>query len=324
MAKPANNVQLIRTCSIWRALEIFGDAPTLLVVQSYWLGARRFDDFCRSTGLLKTVVSGRLKKLVGNNCLVKVAYSERPSRFEYKATEELLDLFPTALAMLHWERRWGNKAGKIEVRTSHSTCGRTTEPHPVCKCCREEIDARDVSWKPGPGIGHMPATYGRRRRRTSQAMGETTKLLDDIVRIVGDRWSSLILRSVFTGINQFQEILDDTAISTNILSDRLAELCDGGILYKVEDPDDMRRANYRLTDKGRDIYPILIALMQWGDKWRPAPEGPPLLLTHTICGKPLEVVLACSSCNEKVDPRDASAELFREEQSVTLGARLRA
>ncbi|MGI9247564.1 MAG: winged helix-turn-helix transcriptional regulator, partial [Woeseiaceae bacterium] len=213
--------QLIRTCSIWRALEILGDVPTLLIMQSYWLGARRFDDFCRSTGLLKTVVSGRLKKLVRDNCLVKVVYTEKPRRFEYKATTVFLGFFPTALAMLRWERKWGKKSGKINIHVKHLTCDEKTAPHPVCASCRREVDARDVSWEPGPGIGHMPATYSRRRRQTTQSTGETTELLDDIIRVIGDRWSSLIVRSIFTGINQFQEILDDTAISTNILTDRL-------------------------------------------------------------------------------------------------------
>jgi len=321
MEKTDKKAQLIRTCSIWRALEIFGDVPTLLIVQSYWLGARRFDDFHRSTGLLKTVVSGRLKKLIGNNCLVKVAYSERPRRFEYKATEELLDLFPMALAMLHWERKWGNTKGKINIRVTHSTCGEITDPHPVCRCCREDVDARRVSWEPGPGIGYMPAVYGRRRRQISQSVGETTELLDNIIQVIGDRWSSLIVRSIFSGINQYQGILEDTAISTNILADRLAELCDRGILHKVEQPNDMRRANYKLTDRGRDIYPIIITLMQWGDKWRPAPEGPPLLLTHEPCGKPLEIVLACSSCGEEVLPQDSSSELFRKRKRIELRTR---
>ena len=324
MESNAGKVQYIRTCSIWRALEIFGDVPTLLILQSYWLGARRFDDFCRSTGLLKTVVSGRLKKRVGPNCLVQVEYREKPRRFEYRATGELLDLFPAALAMLHWERRWGSKKGKIEIQVTHSPCGELTDPYPACSACNEKSDARDSSWEPGPGIGTMPAIYSRRRRKTSQSTGDTTELLDDITRVIGDRWSALILRSVFTGLNQYQAILEDTAISTNILADRLAELCDSAILRRVEEPNDMRRANYKLTDKGRDIYPILITLMQWGDKWRPAADGPPLLLAHRPCSAPLKIVMACSSCGAEVAPQETRVEIFREERKVDIGARLQA
>ncbi len=309
MNKASNNIQMIRTCSIWRALEVVGDAPTLLIAQSYWLGARRFDDFCQQTGLLKTVVSDRLKRLIENDCFVKVAYSERPKRYEYKATTQFLDFFPTALAMAWWERHWGDKTGKINVRLRHATCGEVTTPRPVCKSCGEDIDARDVRWKPGPGVGLMPASYSRRRRQTVQSAQETA-LLDEIVYIIGDRWATLILRSIFTGMNQFQEIVEDTAISTNILTDRLLELEDKGIIEGFEDPDDMRCTNYKLTNKGRSLYPILLTLLEWGDKWRPAPEGPPLLLTHKLCGKRLKVIMACSVCDEKVGPRETTYDLL--------------
>lgn len=308
-------VHYIRTCSIWRALEIFGDTPTLLLLESYWLGARRFDELCRETGLLKTVVSDRLKKLVDNGGMAKVAYSDRPKRFEYRATAELLDMYPTALAMLHWERKWGAKAGKISVRLRHEKCGHSTKPRPVCRCCRQEIDARDVSWKPGPGVGLMPALYSRRRRLSSATPAQSTALLDEIAKIIGDRWSTLILRSIFTGINRFQGILDDTGISTNILSERLSALCADGLLYRIDDEEDSRSAKYKLTDKGRDIYPILLTLLAWGDKWRPSPKGPPLLLKHKTCGKPLKVDLACSACGENVKVNETTYQ-FRSPPSL--------
>ncbi len=306
--KAPDKVKLIRTCSIWRSLEIVGDTPTLLIMESYWFGARRFDEFCRQTGLLKTVVSDRLKRLIRNDCLVKVAYSEKPRRFEYKGTEQFLDLFPMALAMLHWERKWSQKPNALEVKLTHTPCRAATEPLPVCKSCRAEISPRDVSWKVGPGVGQMEATYSRRRRQTAES-GSNTKLLDEVIRIVGDRWATLILRSLFSGINQFQEILEDTGMATNILSDRLSELCQERVLYTVDVPGDSRRIEYKLTEKGIGIYPILLTLLEWGDKWRPAPEGPPLLLTHNLCGKPLKIEMACSACNKEILVTDTSFEL---------------
>lgn len=309
-------VQFIRTCSIWRTLEIMGDLPTLLLMESYWLGARRFDEFCGQTGLLKTVVSDRLKKLIDNECMSKVVYCERPTRYEYKATEQFVDFYPTALAMLHWERKWGAKSGKIRVLLRHKSCGAATRPRPVCKCCREDIDARDVRWKPGPGVGLMKANYSRRRRPSGANACGSTLLLDEIAQIIGDRWSTLILRSIFTGLNRFQEILEDTAISTNILSERLYELCADGIIKRVDDDADSRSAHYRLTDKGRDIYPILLALLSWGDAWRPSPKGPPLLLTHKTCGKALQVEMACTSCGEAVHARNVTFEFKKKNPSA--------
>lgn len=305
--------KLIRSCSIWRTLEVIGDTPTLLILESYWLGARRFDDFCKKTGLLKTVVSDRLKRLIGNECLLKVAYSQKPQRFEYRATQQLLDFFPMALAMLNWERRWSKKSDALGVTLHHNSCGHSTEPQPICKSCRKIIKARDVTWSTGPGVGMTESTYSRRRRQTAAPRNQ---LLDDVVRIVGDRWATLVLRSLFTGINQFQSILEDTAMATNILSDRLSELSEDGVIYAEEVPGDSRRIRYKLTDKGLDIYPIILTMLEWGDKWLPSPQGPPLLLTHKLCGQDLQIEMACPACDKKVRPHET-----RYEMSVSAGLR---
>jgi len=302
------NVKLIQTCSIWRALEVVGDTPTLLIIQSYWLGARRFDEFCRQTGLLKPVVSDRLKKLISNDCLTKVAYRTKPIRYEYKATERFIDFFPLALAMLYWERKWSMKPGKLEVILTHQKCGKKTVPFPACNACKTEISPRDISWETGPGVGLMEAKYSARRRKSTKSNGNTV-LQDEVVQIIGDRWSMLILRSIFTGVNQFQEILKEAAIATNILSSRLSELIEDGILITSEVPNDSRRIEYKLTPKGISIYPIIIALLKWGDTWLPAAEGPPLLLTHTTCGNLVEFEMLCSECKEPVLPSDVSYTL---------------
>ena len=109
----SQNIKYIRTCSIWRALEVIGDKPTLLIMESYWMGSRRFADFQAQTGLLKTVISNRLQKLIDAGCMEKVLYSQRPRRFEYRATEKFLDIYPTALCMLHWERNGVSKRVKL-------------------------------------------------------------------------------------------------------------------------------------------------------------------------------------------------------------------
>ncbi|MEP3890306.1 MAG: helix-turn-helix domain-containing protein [Hellea sp.] len=296
----------IRTCSIWRALEVVGDKPTLLLLESYWLGTRRFSVFQKQTGLLKTVVSDRLAKLISSGCFEKSLYSDRPKRYEYRGTEKFYDLYPAALSMLHWENKWGENDGKIQLSLRHKSCGKETNPHAVCQNCRAEIDPRDVAWSEGPGVGLMPAEYSRRRRKTGPAKQGATPLLDEIADIIGDRWSALIIRSIFTNLNSYQDICDDTGIATNILAERLERLCEKSILEK-------RGSVYKLQPKGHDIYPILIALMQWGDKWYASPKGPPLILKHEHCGAPLESQMACSECGETVTMRDIAFEVVTEE-----------
>lgn len=292
--------KLIRSCSIWRALEVVGDKPTLLLLESYWLGTRRFSDFHAQTGLLKTVVSDRLQKLMAAGCIDKVLYSEKPKRYEYRGTEKLFSLYPVALTMLHWERRWGRSDGKIGIVLTHARCNEPMEPTPVCRDCRETIDPRDVDWAEGPGVGVMPALYSRRRRsRGAVESAAQTTLFDEIAEIIGDRWSTLIIRSVFTSINSFNEIQDDTQMATNVLTERLTHLMSLGVLRKSDRQAD-RKVLYKLTAKGRDIYPILLALMEWGDQWYAAEEGPPLILSHRPCRSPLHLDLMCSNCGDGV------------------------
>lgn len=301
-------VPYIRTCSIWRAMELVGDKPMLLIVESYFFGARRFDEFQKQTGLIKTVVSNRLQKLVAEDCMKKVLYSEKPKRYDYRATGKMIDIYPVALCMLHWEQKWHSRPAKIDISLVHTTCGRTTDPSPVCGCCRDGVDPRHMSWSNGPGSGHMPANYSRRRRITSSA-DRPTQLFDEIAEIIGDRWSSLIIRSVFMGMNRFQEIREDSAIATNTLTDRLAELCQKKILHKIHNGRNVSRTRYRLTQKGRDIYPILMAIMAWGDKYYPDPAGPPLLLTHRTCSSPLDIQLVCSHCGDPINIADIQLQI---------------
>ncbi|RMF11513.1 MAG: transcriptional regulator [Alphaproteobacteria bacterium] len=290
----------IRACSIWRALEHIGDHSTLLILEAAFLGVRRFDQFQRRTRILRTVLSDRLRKLIATGCFERVPYSNRPLRYEYRLTEKGRGLYGAALMMLRWEKKWARKSGKIEVKLRHRGCGNDMEPISACQACHGEIDPRAVSWQEGPGIGRILARYNVRRKQTAAAAErhDPTTLLDEISRIIGDRWSSLILRSCFTGLNTYEEIREDTQIATNILADRLKGLCDVGLLRKQRYEDHPPRYQYRLTDKGRDIYPILLMLLEWGDRWYAAPEGPPLLLFHDDCGNPLVPEIVCSACGE--------------------------
>lgn len=119
--------------------------------------------------------------------------------------------------------------------------------------------------------------------------------------LVGDRWTLLILRDIFRGVHRFGRICDDLGIAKNLLADRLANLVDHGILHKVPYQERPLRYEYRLTTKGADLSPALVALMGWGDRW--AADGePPTVLIHDSCGTALEQVLLCPRCDETVRP----------------------
>ena len=303
--------KFIRTCSIWRSLEVIGDTSTLLILEASWLGARRFQDLRTRTGLLKPLLSDRLKRLVAADIFEKHLYSQAPRRFEYHLTKKGRDLYWTSLMMLRWERKWAPPEGKIEIILRHKTCGAVFDPTPVCSACQQEVTARDVAWTEGPGVGLMAATYSRRRRYRDMAPDRPAEstLLDHVAQITGDRWASLVLRSIFTGLRKFDEICEDTSIATNILSERLSWLCAIGVLTMDQYSERPARFEYRLTAKGIDYYSILLMLLQWGDTYYVSPEGPPLLLTHIPCGAELEAVVACSSCRQAVRPESVEFEV---------------
>jgi DNA-binding HxlR family transcriptional regulator len=102
------------------------------------------------------------------------------------------------------------------------------------------------------------------------------------VEAVGERWSFLILRGVFHGLHHFEEFQATLGIARNILSNRLARLVDHGILERERDGADRRKVSYRLTRKGQDLLPVLIALRQWGERWvSGVPSNPVLVDKHS-------------------------------------------
>lgn len=121
--------------------------------------------------------------------------------------------------------------------------------------------------------------------------------------VIGDRWSLLVLRSVFRGTYRFGELRDELGIASNLLTKRLCRLVEHNVLEKVPYQERPQRFEYRLTDSGRDLSPVLISLMQWGDEHRS--DGPvPTVLVHGSCGEPIENVTHCTACHIAVDATD--------------------
>jgi DNA-binding HxlR family transcriptional regulator len=126
------------------------------------------------------------------------------------------------------------------------------------------------------------------------------------LEVVGEWWTMLIVRDAFLGIRRFDQFRERLGISRNILQQRLTWLVDNGVFDRVQYSEHPPRYEYRLTSKGRDLWPVLTAMRQWGDK-HAAPDGPPLRVVHKACGRVTEAVLTCSYCGERVTPRDVRA-----------------
>lgn len=116
--------------------------------------------------------------------------------------------------------------------------------------------------------------------------------------VVGEWWTLLIIRDIFNGMRRFDDLLGHLGISRNILTDRLNSLVDKGVLKRARYQTRPARYEYRLTEKGLDLFPILLLMMRWGDKWLAGEAGVPVSITHKDCANHTIPVVMCSECAE--------------------------
>jgi DNA-binding HxlR family transcriptional regulator len=129
------------------------------------------------------------------------------------------------------------------------------------------------------------------------------------LEIVGEKWTLLVLREAFYGVRRFSDFLRALGCARNILSARLATLVEHGILVRqpYRDPRSRPRDEYRLTDKGLELFPALVALMRWGDRWIADEAGPPVEVAHRDCGEPVVAELRCGAGHGPLSARDTEA-----------------
>jgi DNA-binding HxlR family transcriptional regulator len=127
------------------------------------------------------------------------------------------------------------------------------------------------------------------------------------LEVVGEWWSMLVIRDAFLGVRRFDDFQSRLGIARNVLAQRLAKLVDAGVLAKEPYQDNPPRYDYVLTEKGRDLWPVMTTMRQWGDR-HAAPHGPPVRVRHRGCGKAGGFALTCSCCGEPVTAGDVRVE----------------
>lgn len=137
-----------------------------------------------------------------------------------------------------------------------------------------------------------------------QDVGEMSCSVARTLSVIGDRWTMLVVRNAFLGTRRFDDFQSTLGMTRHLLADRLARLVEAGVLKKVAYQDRPKRYEYRLTEKGRDLYPVLLSLTAWGDKWLDEGHGPPVEYRHKTCGNKTKPTLVCSECHEPLDPRE--------------------
>lgn len=149
-------------CSIARALETIGERWTLLILRDAFLGTRRFDDFQKSLGIARNVLTVRLKTLVDQGLLERRRYQERPDRYEYRLTEKGVDLWPVLFTLMRFGDKHGAEGDDLPpTLVEHRPCGTPIDDHMCCPECGVQVGARDVVAKRGEDVPAVGASAPR-------------------------------------------------------------------------------------------------------------------------------------------------------------------
>ena len=121
--------------------------------------------------------------------------------------------------------------------------------------------------------------------------------------VMGEAWTPLVIRDVFVGMNRFEQIQQDLGISRKVLAERLHHLVEHGVLER-RPYDNRPRYEYHLTDRGTELFDVLMVMAGWGDRWLAGTAGPPVLYRHHACGKVSHADLRCGQCGEPMHAKD--------------------
>ena len=128
------------------------------------------------------------------------------------------------------------------------------------------------------------------------------------MEVLGEKWTFVVLREIFNGVRRFDDMRRHSGIPRQVLTDRLTLLIEAGILRRVpyREPGQRERHEYRPTDMGFDLYPVLVAVRHWGDRYLADPEGSPVEFEHVGCGAEVDVMLRCREGHEVTGRRDVA------------------
>ncbi|WP_111861181.1 winged helix-turn-helix transcriptional regulator [Acinetobacter sp. CFCC 10889] len=132
-------------------------------------------------------------------------------------------------------------------------------------------------------------------------IGEQPCPIARTLSVIGDRWTFLIIRNAFMGIRRFDDFQQNLGVTRHVLSERLKRLVEHQVLVKTPYQDRQQRFEYRLTEKGRALYPVLLTMANWSDQWMDAELEPIVHFVHSTCQHVLKPVLVCSDCGELLD-----------------------
>ncbi len=299
---------LIMGNPVARAFAVTGDAWTQLILREAFYGVRRFSIWRERLGMPRSVLTDRLNRLVEAGLLEQRPASDASSRLEYRLTEMGLDMFGVAVMQGLWERRWARSPlqERYALAFFDRSSGARLTPAVFDHEGGRPLDAHNVTWVAGEGLTPIAPPTSRRRR--TRPMETDRPIIDRSTDIMGDYWSWAVLAAAYFRLRRFDELHEALGVATNILADRLNRMVLHGVLERRLYQKAPARFEYRLTDAGRDLYPIIMAMHGWSERWL-CPEGAPLHLVDGRSGEPITPVVCDLKTGRRLDPRGVRWEM---------------
>ncbi|SEB58886.1 winged helix-turn-helix transcriptional regulator [Streptomyces melanosporofaciens] len=292
--------------AVSHTVETVGDAWSWLVLREMIFdGVSRFDELQRRLGIARSTLTARLARLTEGGLVVKDARPGSPHP-RYGLTEQGWDFFGCLMTAMRWGDQWAAGDGGRPLTLCHTGCGARLDAELACAACREPLRAREVQAFLVDGADEPSPAAPRLRSRTPELSLLERRRPCSIARtqkVIGDRWSSLVLRAAFLGIRRFDDFRRELGIAESILSGRLSRLTDLGVLTRRGYQDNPPRDEYLLTEKGLALYPIYLSMLAWGDRWLAHPGDGSIVLEHKLCGCSVEPVLVCTACRGELTPQ---------------------
>ncbi|WP_026421558.1 winged helix-turn-helix transcriptional regulator [Actinokineospora inagensis] len=283
--------------AVAHAIGTVADEWTLLILRHALRdGTSRPADWQRLLPISNAVLASRLRHLGDLGVL------EPRGRREFALTPRGVGLWPFLLAVWSWELTWADGPGPDLPLLRHLDCGELFTPVQTCRGCAEPVAPRDVRAAFGPS-GSWPRSTptATLRRRSSGSTSLGGGFFPESRALIGNRWSATMLGAAYLGARRFPDFQRRLGAPATVVADRLRTFSALGVLSPVGDLDHAERSTYRLTDKGRALFPVVMGALTWGERWFVAPEGPAVVVEHG--DHPFEPLLVCSGCGDALSGR---------------------
>ncbi|CRK55802.1 Transcriptional regulator, HxlR family [Alloactinosynnema sp. L-07] len=284
--------------SIAYLIGVLADEWTMLILSHAVRGVDRFDQWLELLPITPSLLAGRLRRMTELGLVV-------PVDDRHLLTRRGVALWPLIVSVVAWEGDWGDDHAEPLPLLWHRPCGTQVKPRMACGTCGESVARQDVVGEFGPSGSwprSAPSAATRRQPGGSASLGPA--FYPHSRALIGNRWSAAMLGSIFLGATRFSQFHRQVGAPATVIADRLRVFREIGVLTATGEQDPPDRATFKLTEKGREFFPVVLSGLQWCREWFVAPEGPAIDFAHRGTDHRFTLRLVCPGCAEPLAGRD--------------------